>query len=111
MPSLNWSPFVLRNVLTAAAAACSNNNPQVRLPTTRTPSLYSDFRPRNSGVLRRGEMILVLGAPESGYTTFLEVITNECGTYTNVTGVSNALGFLVQRCSNTTKARWFKPRR
>ena len=31
-------------------------------------------------------MVLVLGAPGSGCTTFLKVIANERGTYTNVTG-------------------------
>ena len=41
---------------------------------------------RNSGVLRPGEMVLVLGAPGSGCTTFLKVIANERNTYANVTG-------------------------
>jgi ABC-type multidrug transport system ATPase subunit len=31
-------------------------------------------------------MVLVLGAPGSGCTTFLKVIANERGTYANVTG-------------------------
>jgi ATP-binding cassette subfamily G (WHITE) protein 2 (SNQ2) len=37
-------------------------------------------------VLRPGEMVLVLGAPGSGCSTFLKVIANERGTYVNVTG-------------------------
>lgn len=41
---------------------------------------------RNSGVLRPGEMVLVLGAPGSGCTTFLKVAANERGTYFDVTG-------------------------
>jgi len=31
-------------------------------------------------------MVLVLGAPGSGCSTFLKVIANERGTYSNVTG-------------------------
>jgi len=31
-------------------------------------------------------MVLVLGAPGSGCTTFLKVVANERGTYANVTG-------------------------
>jgi len=46
----------------------------------------SDFLSRNSGVLRPGEMVLVLGAPGSGCSTFLKVIANERGMYFNVTG-------------------------
>jgi ATP-binding cassette subfamily G (WHITE) protein 2 (SNQ2) len=37
-------------------------------------------------VLRPGEMVLVLGAPGSGSTTFLKVVANDRGSYVNVTG-------------------------
>ena len=48
--------------------------------------LHSNPPPRNSGILRPGEMVLVLGAPGSGCTTFLKVVANERGTYFNVAG-------------------------
>ena len=37
-------------------------------------------------MLRPGEMVLVLGAPGSGSTTFLKVVANERGTFVNVAG-------------------------
>ena len=37
-------------------------------------------------MLRPGEMVLVLGAPGSGSTTFLKVVANDRGAYVNVTG-------------------------
>ena len=55
-------------------------------PTLRASSSHSDFRHRNSGVLRPGEMVLVLGAPGSGCTTFLKVVANERGAYANAMG-------------------------
>ena len=86
-------PFVvLRNMLQPILPKRLLQPPPVRkiihkyVFQARTTSLHSDFLPRNSGVLRPGEMVLVLGAPGSGCTTFLKVIANERGTYTNVTG-------------------------
>jgi len=46
----------------------------------------SDFLRRISGVLRPGEVVLVLGAPRSGCTTFPEVIADERGRYRLVCG-------------------------
>ncbi|KLU92926.1 hypothetical protein MAPG_11875 [Magnaporthiopsis poae ATCC 64411] len=45
-------------------------------------TLLDDFR----GVCKPGEMVLVLGKPGSGCTTFLKTITNQRFGYTNVTG-------------------------
>lgn len=47
-------------------------------------SLISFFR--NSGILKPGEMCLVLGRPGSGCTSFLKAIANERGSYAAVTG-------------------------
>jgi ATP-binding cassette, subfamily G (WHITE), member 2, SNQ2 len=57
--------------------------PSLRLgkkPPTR--DLIHDF----SGVVRDGEMMLVLGRPGSGCSTFLKAIANERGTYAAVEG-------------------------
>lgn len=42
--------------------------------------------PRNSGLLKPGEMCLVLGCPGSGCTTFLKAIANERASYAAVRG-------------------------
>ena len=44
------------------------------------------FTPRSSGVLKPGEMCLVLGCPGSGCTTFLKTIANQREGYANVAG-------------------------
>ena len=49
-------------------------------PPVRT--LINDF----TGVVRHGEMMLVLGRPGSGCTTFLKAIANQRGGYAEVTG-------------------------
>ncbi|OKL56772.1 hypothetical protein UA08_07926 [Talaromyces atroroseus] len=49
-------------------------------PATRT--LINDF----NGVVRDGEMMLVLGRPGAGCTTFLKTIANDRGSYAAVTG-------------------------
>jgi ABC-type multidrug transport system ATPase subunit len=41
---------------------------------------------RCSGLAKPGEMILVLGCPGSGCTTFLKAIANERSEYSSVTG-------------------------
>jgi ABC-type multidrug transport system ATPase subunit len=41
---------------------------------------------RCSGLAKPGEMILVLGCPGSGCTTFLKAIANERGKYSSVAG-------------------------
>ena len=41
---------------------------------------------RNSGLLKPGEMCLVLGCPGSGCTTFLKAIANERDSYAKVDG-------------------------
>ena len=51
------------------------NSPPVR-------TLINDF----TGVVRHGEMMLVLGRPGSGCTTFLKAIANQRGGYAEVTG-------------------------
>ena len=51
-----------------------------RKPPLRT--LTNDF----TGVARQGEMILVLGRPGSGCTTFLKAIANKRGEFASVTG-------------------------
>ena len=96
MLSPNWSLS-----LSLSSATCSNQFSRrgccshhlleqsftgASLSQTGTSSFHSNFPLRNSGVLRPGEMVLVLGAPGSGCTTFLKVVANERGTYTNVTG-------------------------
>lgn len=48
----------------------------------QTRDLIHDF----TGVVRDGEMMLVLGRPGSGCSTFLKAIANERGSYANVTG-------------------------
>lgn len=48
----------------------------------QTRDLIHDF----TGVVRDGEMMLVLGRPGSGCSTFLKVIANERGPYAEVTG-------------------------
>jgi ATP-binding cassette subfamily G (WHITE) protein 2 (SNQ2) len=45
-------------------------------------NILTDFK----GVVRPGEMVLVLGRPGSGCTTFLKVIANQRFGYTSVTG-------------------------
>ena len=40
----------------------------------------------SSGVLKPGEMCLVLGAPGSGCSTFLKTIANERGEFARVSG-------------------------
>ena len=44
------------------------------------------FTCSSSGVLKPGEMCLVLGAPGSGCSTFLKTIANERGEYARVSG-------------------------
>ena len=51
-----------------------------RHPPTRT--LLNDF----TGVVRNGEVMLVLGRPGSGCSTFLKVIANQRASYAKVTG-------------------------
>ncbi|TRM61565.1 ABC-2 type transporter-domain-containing protein [Schizophyllum amplum] len=53
-------------------------------PTAKLPS--RTILHKSSGVLKPGEMCLVLGAPGSGCSTFLKVIANERGEYANVQG-------------------------
>ena len=48
----------------------------------QTRDLIHDF----TGVVRDGEMMLVLGRPGSGCSTFLKAIANERGSYASVTG-------------------------
>jgi len=48
----------------------------------RLRTLCNDF----SGIVRDGEMMLVLGRPGSGCTTFLKAIANQRGSYAQVTG-------------------------
>ena len=86
-------PFtVLRNVLQPILPKRLLRPPPVRtiihkfVSWTERVSSYSNVLPRNSGVLRPGEMILVLGAPGAGTTTFLKVVANERGSYFNVAG-------------------------
>jgi ATP-binding cassette subfamily G (WHITE) protein 2 (SNQ2) len=57
--------------------------PQLRLGGNKqTRTLIHDF----SGMLRDGEMMLVLGRPGSGCSTFLKTIANQRKEYANVTG-------------------------
>lgn len=52
-----------------------------------TPSFQPKVLLNNfNGFARPGEMVLVLGRPGSGCSTFLKVIANERGTYSAVTG-------------------------
>jgi len=41
---------------------------------------------RNAGLLKPGEMCLVLGCPGSGCTTFLKAVANERASYARVSG-------------------------
>ncbi|TID18910.1 ABC drug exporter AtrF [Venturia nashicola] len=50
--------------------------------SAQTRTLINDF----SGMLRDGEMMLVLGRPGSGCTTFLKAIANQRGEYAGVEG-------------------------
>lgn len=53
----------------------------------RCRSIYdSSTSSRSSGVLKPGEMCLVLGCPGSGCTTFLKTIANQRETFANVSG-------------------------
>ncbi|ROV88366.1 hypothetical protein VPNG_10268 [Cytospora leucostoma] len=56
--------------------------PAFRRGPTRTRTLVHDF----SGVVRDGEMMLVLGRPGSGCSTFLKAIANNRESYASVTG-------------------------
>ena len=49
-------------------------------------TLQLTFRRRNSGVLKPGEMCLVLGTPGSGCDTFLKAIANQRGLFHRVSG-------------------------
>ncbi|KAF1977579.1 ABC transporter-like protein [Bimuria novae-zelandiae CBS 107.79] len=49
---------------------------------SQTRTLINDF----SGVVKDGEMMLVLGRPESGCSTFLKAIANDRGSYASVDG-------------------------
>lgn len=54
--------------------------------STSVRSIYVIASSRNSGLLKPGEMCLVLGCPGSGCTTFLKTIANERGSYAGVNG-------------------------
>ncbi|ROV95974.1 hypothetical protein VMCG_07971 [Cytospora schulzeri] len=56
--------------------------PALRSSTGETRTLINDF----SGVVRDGEMMLVLGRPGSGCSTFLKAIANNRESYASVTG-------------------------
>ena len=56
--------------------------PALKLRKAPTRNLIQDF----TGVVRDGEMMLVLGRPGSGCTTFLKAIANERGSYVGVDG-------------------------
>lgn len=57
--------------------------PQLKFGRNKqTRTLINDF----SGMVRDGEMMLVLGRPGSGCTTFLKVIANQRSQYAGVTG-------------------------
>ena len=51
-------------------------------PKSPTRTLLNDF----TGVVRNGEMMLVLGRPGSGCSTFLKTIANQRGSYAKVDG-------------------------
>ncbi|KAI0945373.1 hypothetical protein AcW1_001611 [Taiwanofungus camphoratus] len=55
-------------------------------PATRRSSEITTILQESSGVLKPGEMCLVLGCPGAGCTTFLKTIANERGEYANVAG-------------------------
>ncbi|KAL1694829.1 P-loop containing nucleoside triphosphate hydrolase protein [Schizophyllum commune] len=57
---------------------------QPLFPVAKTQ--YRTILHESSGVLKPGEMCLVLGAPGSGCSTFLKVIANERGEYARVSG-------------------------
>lgn len=56
--------------------------PALRVRTGETRTLINDF----TGVVRDGEMMLVLGRPGSGCSTFLKAIANNRESYASVTG-------------------------
>ncbi|KAF2149279.1 putative ABC transporter [Myriangium duriaei CBS 260.36] len=56
--------------------------PFLRFNKGQTRTLINDF----SGVVRSGEMMLVLGRPGSGCSTFLKAIANDRSAYAGVTG-------------------------
>lgn len=56
--------------------------PFIRARAGETRTLIHDF----TGVVRDGEMMLVLGKPGSGCSTFLKAIANERETYASITG-------------------------
>lgn len=71
--------------------------PNKKPPVTRTilhklasyreySSLFSNLEYRSSGVLKPGEMCLVLGCPGSGCSTFLKAISNQREDYASVSG-------------------------
>ena len=64
------------------------DHPQVSPSADRPRSTLVDVTtfPRNSGLLKPGEMCLVLGCPASGCTTFLKAIANERESYAGVAG-------------------------
>ena len=95
---------------TAEDVARSKNYSPVGLPRGELSFIPSDFIFRNAGVLRPGEMVLVLDAPGSGCTTFPKVTANERGTYFNATdnvryaGISHSE--MVKHCNGEVAYNW-----
>jgi ABC-type multidrug transport system ATPase subunit len=58
---------------------------------------------RCSGLAKPGEMILVLGRPGSGCTTFLKAIANQRGEYSSVTGEVRYVGINAVEMGKTYK--------
>ena len=63
-----------------------HNPPQVSISLSAIRMSCNASRGRSSGVLKPGEMCLVLGCPGSGCTTFLKAIANERSEYAGVSG-------------------------
>ncbi|TFY82436.1 hypothetical protein EWM64_g1573 [Hericium alpestre] len=75
------------------------------LPTKQeetTPILHNQ-RLRSSGVLKPGEMCLVLGCPGSGCSTFLKTIANQRGEYAVVSGDVRYAGIEANEMAKTYK--------
>lgn len=91
-----WEDFTVRGTSTtnnyvstfldSLVSFISVHKPLLRLAGLDKKPIEATLLHGSNGVCKPGEMILVLGKPGSGCTTFLKTITNQRQEYTSVTG-------------------------
>lgn len=86
MVPILWAWALLRLAMPAKAETPTNVILHKSVSPFAQLNYLAESQCRSSGVLKPGEMCLVLGCPGAGCTTFLKTIANHREGYANVTG-------------------------